>query len=408
MFFGIIYATLPDPPIEDMIALNAAAISNLQNAYLSQLPHHTPDFNDPIEAAGAALIKLDPAVDSSISSSRPPKTIWVWAEKHADTVSAVVTNSQGCQDSYFLKFVSKFVSFPIKFSFRGSTRTTQDPDSFYFDIPFSKNELDAADPYDRLSVDLTGKFDFYYDRLINYYSKSCSDTDQGEVCICVPSATVEDVKVYSKPFSSTLSYEVEAGNVLFLMNAPLLREQWFRNDKFNNIALSKRIFYKSDIIRNQEKVASASIYEFDYFADKLGIHYIKSLLIADPQFKDGITAFKEDKALVFPKQLEEKDEKFGYVYQTNFTYSGIEKNDLELDMHDRFLNVFEKKELINSRLLSYEKDGVEDNLNLESVPEKINPESIRPSLAIPEQNTNFAILEIGLIFVFIIILLKRF
>ena len=400
-FLSNAFALLPDPPIDNMTSLNSVAIASLQGNFLSSLSKSLPTTNNPIEAADARLIKLDPSVDNFISDKKPPKILWVWAENHADEVNEAA-DLQSCTDGINLKFKSKTLSSLLSVSFIGVNKNITDPTQLGLDLPFSSEELSSARPHDNLTVSLSGEFNFLYDRTVLHYRYlPCSET--GSEGICVPSCDLydisSDVVSFSIPFSSNLSYEVEGGNVLFFLSSPVLREQWYLNNKFNNIVFSNRVFYKSSANVNGEDIGNATAYLFNFHNDNFGIYYIESIKSVNTSNNPRME-FKEDSVLVSPTQIELNNDSFSYIYQINSTYNGIGKNNASLVLVDRFSNTFEIKEEITSRFLSFN-GNINENVRADQDP--VN----RPSLLKKEDKIQNIIITIGAIGVFLFIVLKK-
>ena len=399
IILGLSFALFSDPPIANMTELNNAALSGLQNNYLAQLPKSSPTIINPIEAADAKLIKLDPSIDNFISADKIPKIIWVWAEKHADEVNQP-GDLQKCVDGANLRFKSKTFSPVLTVSFRSVNKTIVNPNRFDVDIPFSNKELNMASAYDNISVSLSGQFNFaYYKTTLHYRYLPCSE--QGSKGICVPSCdlySIEDSIVnFSRKFYSSINYTVEGGKTLFFLLAPVLREQWYKNNKFNNLAFSNRVFYKARAKLNDEEIGMASIYTFDLSSDNLGIYYIRTFNLSN----NNSIMLKESDGLFFPKPLEKQNDSFAYLYQINSTYSAIGKNNLSIVLFDRFLNSFEHDEEIASRALSAEGNKVESS---DIIAEQ---DKVRPSLPYKQDNLSSAIIGIGSIAILVFIVLKK-
>ncbi|MBS3068224.1 hypothetical protein J4450_05955 [Candidatus Micrarchaeota archaeon] len=386
----IAFAQFLDPPIHNMTSLNNEALLNLQNNYLNQLTKSTPTISNPVEAADAKLIKFDPAVDNFISAENQPKLIWIWAEKHAEEVN-IAADLQSCTDGINLRFNSRTINPNIEFLFNGNNKTTNDSSTFSIDIPFSIEELSAT-PNQNITVSLSGEFNFLYDRTVLHYQYlPCSEggVEEGCVATCELYSINSDIANFSRQFSSVLNYTVEGGNNLFFLTKPVLREQWYRNNKFNNLVFSNRVFYKSVILFNDEEISNTSIYNFDLYNDSLGIFYIRTTNKSEANIT--YILMKENTGLFSPHTLQQSNSSYSYLYQINTTYVGIGENNITLLMVDRFLNNATKIEQINSRMLSL--DG--------------SSKIARPSLVFNSAVISNIIIGVGILGVFLFIILRK-
>ena len=393
--FSISFAQLSDPPIDNMTFLNSEALSNLQSNYLNQLPKSTPSINSPIEAADARLIKLDPSVDNFISAEKPPKLIWVWAEKHAEEVN-LAADMESCNDGVNLRFKSMSINPVIEFLFNSNNKMINDSSSFSIDLPFSTEELSITAPYQNITISLSGEFNFLYDRTVLHYQYlPCSEGGAAEGCVatCELYSVESDVASFSRQFSSVLNYNVEGGNTLFFLTKPVLREQWYRNNKFNNIVFSNRVFYKAVASFNDENISNTSIYDFDIYNDSLGIFYIKTLNKNNTNSTNLLMSEEID--LFSPHTIQQQSYSFSYLYQVNTTYAGVGENNITLRMVDRFLNSFDSKNEINSRMLSL--DGATGDGYSQS----------RPSLNPTNNALTNVIVGTGVLGIFLFLVLKK-
>lgn len=398
LFFSIGFAQFFDPPITNLTSLNDAALQNLQNTYLIQLPKSPPTIDNPIEAADAMLIKLDPSVDNFISAEKLPKLIWVWAEKHAEEVN-IPADLQSCTDGVNLRFKSRTINPHIEFLFNGNNRTVNDS-SFSIDVPFSTEELSVNAPYQNISVLLSGEFNFLYDRTVLHYQYlQCSEGGAAEGCVpsCELYSIDSDIANFSKKFSSNLTYVVEGANTLFFLTKPVLREQWHRNNLFDSLVFSNKVFYRSVILFNEEKISNTSIYDFDLYNDSIGIYYIKTINKSD-DVNDTSTIMKESTGLFSPHTIQNQVYSYSYLYQVNATYRGVGKNNITLLLIDRFLNNATKKEQINSRTLS-----------LDGVPREgsSSTDFTRPNIISNNQTITSVIVGVGILGVFLFIVLRK-
>ncbi len=403
-----------EPPIENMSRLNSEALANpqaMQSNFLSGLQKSTATVGDPIEAAGAKLIKLDPSVDDAVSDGLPPKVIWVWAESHAQSVSQS-PDLQKCSDGITLDFKERTISALFNFSLGSQSRTSASTE-LMLDVPFSAQELGAAGPYENLSVTLDSELDFIYGKTTYHYVYlPCSEG--GGKDICVPECVLYSINAgeanFSRKFHSAMNYTVESGQVLFFLSKPVLGEQWYRNNLFDALAFSKRIFYKAVAKMNDEEIGNATSYLFDFYNDSLGIYYIKT--VGDRKGNNSILA--EHRSIFYPKTIENASDRFSYLYEINSSYSGIGKNNLTVILFDRFGKSFRKTYEIKSRALTYGGNKVEAISSKLDAGDKeglwsgvLSPENARPSAPYLQNNLTSVIIGIGILGIFLFIVFRK-
>ena len=131
-----------------------------------------------------------------------------------------------------------------------------------------------------------------------------------------------------------------------------LREQWYKNNLFDNAVLSKRRFYKGGISLNGTSVGNFSLRAFNISTDSFGFQKIVS--VPQPEFAN-VSVFEGDIGAV-PIPLNSDNSSFAYSYEVNLTapYSGIGKNNLSLSLSDDFGFAFTTEKEILSRAMTFD------------------------------------------------------
>ncbi len=346
LIFGIVFSSYTNPPFIDVNVYNNGKINNLQSTYLQSVDKKNPTYEDPIAFASARLLLAFPSVDNRISADKQSNIIWVWAENHSVKEKRF---DGSCTDER--TYVDYTLSGSISFTFKNNTRNISitNKTELTVSIPFTKDELDKTNGSDELAVKLEGNFIFIYNEID--YGLWCSLYG----CNCVPSLPKNVSITYH--FSDQLSYLVEGGSVIFFLSAPVLHEQWAKNNHFDNIILSKRLFYSGVVKLNNNKIASFNLYNFDI--DDAGLGLLK--IVSFKNFSLSNIYAQENKTVITPIPLEKENETFVYVYKFDTNYSGIGVNNLSIELIDHFESHFNKEAAIASRLLSFNENISEDN-----------------------------------------------
>lgn len=336
------------PPFSIVAANNSAALAGIQASYLNSLVFGTPSFIDPFESAGGAIVAAFPSVDGRISAGNQTKILWVWAESHADSVKE--TNAaDGCNDQ--IDFLSSSVSGTMEFKFRNMTRVVAiDASQFEIPVPFSSDELTSMDYRDSLIVSLHANV------LLDYEWKVREEVCSGASCYC---STVDtETRQFSRVAVSSANMTVESGTPLFIMVRPILKEQWFMNNKFDSVLLSRRSLYRGSVFINGQEFGNFSFRQFNIADAGYGLRTVIS--IQNGSFENSSASESVSHSEPYP--LEQSQDSFSFAYQVNSSYSGLGLNYLSLEVLDDFGNKFRFVENISSRKLSYNGSRPEDGI----------------------------------------------
>lgn len=255
-------------------------------------------------------------------------------------------------------------------------------------VPFSSNavavpenileEMKTSSGSENLTVIIEGNATFTY---------QINDRGfEGDDCVSSYYEVSESV-----PFSVNATFTVAGGQKLFFLRAPVLREQWFRNNQFNTILLSQSPLYYAEIRMDGNQSWNFTIREFYNATGPYGLQLIISNMTEGESWseaKNGST----------PIPLQEEDYSFAYIYEFNHSYSGIGKHNLSLHVNDSFLGTAQYKEILFSRMLSYNGTYTEEGSPAD--------ESARPSAGLQKQELSSV--EIALGFVVLVLFLSFF
>ncbi len=191
-------------------------------------------------------------------------------------------------------------------------------------------------------------------------------------------------------FGDTETYNVYGKNNLIFTIAPVLNEQWFRNNRFDNIVLSQNQIYKAEVFLNDEKQKNFTLYEFNITEDSFGLQGIYSISLNDSGFVGDTDAT--------PAFLENETHSYGHLYRFDYGYEGIGENKLELVVYD-FLGENETiEQKILSRQLSYSGNKTETG-------EEYDPETTRRSAGFRMDEIRLLEIGVGMLGLIVIVLL---
>ncbi|MEW5995973.1 MAG: hypothetical protein AB1657_00040 [Candidatus Micrarchaeota archaeon] len=381
-----------DPPIAEVMG------HNLDPAFLDSLMNRTPEgiVLGPEEGENAVyfnatLIGVFPSVDDRIPADPSPyshKILWTWGENYTwyiirDDLEATVGNSTCEFDGVTLAIDMEKTEYFFAIRVNNQTAATYDnPPSEIgaFDFPLSPAQLEGINATERMEVRLE-------------YAGSYTYT-AARVCSSEP---VELQVLIEVGGHSELYYYVENGNVIFFTARPVLGEQWFRNNHFDNLIFSKRKFYKSEIFLDGNESGEARIYNFSIYTDSLGTMFINSS--RENNYTDSTL---EEYGLIYtPVPLIHENETFRYLYEENYTYEGAGYHNLTIVVTDHFLHNYTYNRTLLSRALSEAEAREEDASAV------VNNQTVyyaRPEYAAPPQLLNQVLLpSSALAIIFIVV-----
>jgi len=218
-------------------------------------------------------------------------------------------------------------------------------------VPVPRDVLDAmkrSSGTDQLSVSVRGIIRF------RYY---VSDPDPPG---CNDNSNYVDGSV---PFYANRSFTVYGVNKLYFLRAPVLREQWYKDNRFDTIVLSQSPLYSAEIWLNGNLTRNMTMRTFDIAAGPYGVEGIVSR--ASPP-----AGWSEDVNLTSPILLESSPQSYAYVYAFNYSYDGLGQNALSLVVNDSLGGSARYNEVLMSRMLSYNGTSTENGSPAASLPSR--------------------------------------
>lgn len=246
-----------------------------------------------------------------------------------------------------LKFKNLSVSVPLNVS--------------YLEIPSQiLLAMENSSGADTLDVSIGGNATFLYiinDRQMGY-GDACSD---------------RFVNFSSSfPVSMNASFPVAGKNRLFFLKAPILREQWYMNNRFDVVVLSQSPIISSQSFKNGNVTGNITIRSFDIVDGPFGLERIisnQTCKINDSGQNHSANSsslppvcagFSEYRNLTSPYPLSENNLSYAYVYLFSSSYQGIGDNLLSIAIKDSYGRSANYSENITSRMLSYNNEFMEN------------------------------------------------
>jgi len=254
---------------------------------------------------------------------------------------------------------------------KSSTNTVQIPETI-------EAAMENSSGNETLTVILNGSTTFMY--VLD------NRTPGGLSCISRPDVVSKTIE-----FIENRTYLVEGKNKLIFTDAPILNEQWFRNNRFDNVVVSQSRLYKASIFMNTEKEMEFALFAFNMTNNSFGVYEIKSVPINDSTNFVGIVN-------ITPVILDESTQTYAFLYQFNFSYEGLGENSLELNIKDFFGREDSVSQEILSRQLSY-------NSNKTELGDVFDPETTRRSVYVPMDTLQVVEIGLGMLGILIILLL---
>jgi hypothetical protein len=399
LLFSLINPLYNDPPLESVYNTNIGKINEFDNFFvqnLSQRGYLTLfSYTMPLDAS-SALVTIDPSIDNIVHSSNRSHLIVAWGAAQLQHLPAVnhsgyCTAAECCigeecqvgehcsyfcdhDDDYCVEYENKSYvtkSAFVVFCFRGqcSNLTTV---TNLIQIPNEIEELmRSTSGMENLTVKINTTIAFTYQINNRYY--------HGRDCYSNWTVYTSQMHFYEER-----NFTVAGSNILFFLQAPVLREQWYRNNHFDSVVLSTAKVRSAFIYFNGNLSSNFTFYVFNKTTDDFGAEHILSLslLNATPVLEAGINST--------PRLLQWNNQSFGYGYIINYTYQGIGKNNLTMSVITWFNDTFSLNESITSRALSVSLDNTESEI-------PFSPETVRKSEYFVQDMLTYATVAIGII-----------
>ncbi len=264
----------------------------------------------------------------------------------------------------------------VTFTFRNHSESLEIHDNV---VEVPEDILDAmknSSGKDVLEVSILGRMLFIYE---------INDMEMGFDCYDNYTNVSTEIS-----FNETKNFTVDGVNKLYLLTAPVLREQWSKNNRFNSFILSQSRLVSARIIMNDNETKNISFYEFDIETKPSGLQRIVSL----PSQLDNET--EETETLATPVQLERYNHSFAFAYFINSSYNGSGENELVLEITDIYGEDHSFSEVILSRMLSYNGTTLENG-------SQIRQEAVRPSASYKKEEKGKVEVAFGLVALLLIL-----
>jgi hypothetical protein len=382
---ALAHANYYSPPISDVLANNLGLGSSLDNAYDAStastssmtIPfYHTPlILSGSVNIAGMSLL-LDnatyPKDGLAVLVARGASGGHLQSQ-YSGSICSSASHASGCDFdndgcAEYENYTSFSYVYSVTFRFRNLSSTVPYNGTIIVVPRDVLNIMKNSSGAEQLNVSISGAIQFVY-QIDNPGGPGCRDNYTyffGHV-----------------PVSANRNFTVYGTNKLYFLRAPVLREQWFRDNAFDTVILSQSPLYHADIYLNGNRMRNLTLRTFDISAGPYGIEEIKSK-------KSSPDGWSESDNLTTPIPLEDSPYSYAYAYEFNYGYEGIGQNLLSLIVNDSSLGSARYDESLLSRMLSYNGTTTEDGSPASSVPS-------RPSAAFsPDRMSSFA-LALGLL-----------
>jgi hypothetical protein len=380
---GLAHAQYAMPPLAEVRLNNSAVAGALDGYYNGSYAYDaavTLRFHDytqsPAVSASAFPVALTPAIDnvscvtdnlsliyargyeagplvskSSVFSCDlawhgpgPPPSSWQECDFDGDDCSEFVNRTLVSYDlnATFL-YKDSETSVPL-----GSTMLTLPPQVIA--------QIENASGADNLTVVISGTVTFTYE--VNDQYIDGPD--------CYSNFTNFSAVV---PVAANSTFIVGGRRKLFFLAAPVLREQWFRNNRFDVVVLSQCPLHSAEVLLNNASARNATLRSYGL---SQGGMYVMSIT-TNATSPEALT--ERTNRTANPLPLESANNSFAYAYRFNFSYAGLGENNLSLVVRDAMLAEEQYNETLLSRMVSFGGNTTETGENAALVPS-------RPSAAV--------------------------
>ncbi|MBD3210487.1 hypothetical protein GF318_03850 [Candidatus Micrarchaeota archaeon] len=225
-----------------------------------------------------------------------------------------------------------FYNGAVNFTFRNVSESVEFT-SNEIEVPEAVlEEMETSSGRENLSVIIEGRVEFIYEINNRTFGADCASNLSNHT------GTV--------PFSVNASFPVAGDRKLFFLKSPVLREQWFRNNRFDAVVLSQSPLYYAEILFDGNQSRNFTIRDFYNTTGAYGLVEIHSNQTSE-------TGFTEYMSQSSPFPLQREDYNYTFIYEFSHRYSGLGLHNLSLSVNDSFLGREQYNETLLSRMLSY-------------------------------------------------------
>jgi hypothetical protein len=287
-----------------------------------------------------------PMVDNRMPSNASG-ILWTWAVENASKIT--IEKECGCKDVYYPVVVRYYRNTSAYFTFRNETREVAlQEDSWanasgdwgevemeyeIMPIPFSEEELEVANGTENISVEI--RWSYYYISEV-HASKETAKYTNGSCNGCETEQTDEEPWHETPSGSHAMAFIVESGEPEFFMVRPVLGEQWYLSNHFDNFIFSRKSIYKAEIAKDGEGAAEARIRNFTIISFNVpgleGVWYIISHNASDFE-NSGMGAYEVE---YWATPLANSSLPFSHLYEVNHTYGEWGPHGMEIAAYDYF------------------------------------------------------------------------
>lgn len=377
----LIFSQYSDPPLSNVTDYNLAAAGSLDGVYnASQAQNGTitlvfGSYSQHIPlSASADIAGMSLMVDNVTYPAEGLSAILArgYSQGHLTSLPGYgdfycdsYISSSGCDfdDDSCVEYETRtFVLYDLDatFTFRNTSETVA-AESNVVEVPDEVlKEMERASGADPLNVSLSGHVTFIYEINNRIFDGNCSNNLYNR------SASVD--------VSANRSFPASGNGKLFILVAPVLREQWFRDNHFDVVLLSQSPIYSASIYQDGNISRNLTLRNFSVASNSYGLQEIFSEKMPQADWVEN-SSF-----VVTPLQLEPRDDSFLYVYMFNHSYQGIGSHLLSLVVNDSFGGSAEYTENLSSVMLSYNGSTTETGESIYAQPSRksasVDPESL--------------------------------
>jgi len=197
------------------------------------------------------------------------------------------------------------------------------------------------------------------------------------------------------PISANGSFAVGGSRKLFFLSAPVLREQWYRNNRFDVIVLSQCPLYAASKYLNGNITENLTLRTFNITLGQYNISRLESSSAGAGGWSEGSSEPAS------PSGLEMDGSSFLFAYEFKSGYSGLGENNLSLMVADSAMETEWFNDTLLSRMLSHSGNVTENGDAAQSG-------LVRPSILPGRSDLSHLDIGLGLVGVLLIIVFMNF
>jgi hypothetical protein len=233
----------------------------------------------------------------------------------------------------------------VTFAFRNASESVPLSSTSIAIPPSIASLLENASGGENMTVNISGNVTFTY--VINDRNFALGDCSSNYTTV-----------TGTLPINASASFRVGGSDKFVFLARPVLREQWFRDNRFDTIVLSQCPLYLAQMRLNNGSAANITIRTFNLTTDGFGFMRMTSNL----SDANGSGWSEDSSSIASPTPLESGNNSFAYAYTFNYSYSGLGENNLSLVVVDAVLESRQYNETLLSRMLSYGGSNSENGL----------------------------------------------